>query len=183
MKTIRFFTIALLGLVVVSCHPSSSKINPQEYGFYDLTKGNENDVLINYAGNTLLVIHLSDIVLKHAESEPLRGHAAAFAESQRRIFNEYKKLATNRKIRLPKMFMQEQVNVIQMMKSKEGASLNKSFIRIVEAYNNAFGDSMEMAMQEKGAHGTVLEFARLVDAQQQAHQAETKELLKVLALR
>lgn len=177
MKTISFFTFALLGLVAVACNPSSSEPDPQKYGFYNLTRGNERDVLINYAGNTLLSIYLAEIVAEKAESERIRESAVVFADGHRRIYKELEKLAADRKVRLPQMFMQRQVDVMKMMRSKEGTALDKTFIQMVTAYDGAFGGQMEKALQEKSSDESVLEFARLVDSRRPAHQAEAKRSL------
>ena len=172
MKTIKYLVAAFVGLLLAAC----SQDQPVDSAFYDLTKGNEQEVLINYAANTLLSMYVAEIAAQNAGSEKVREFASSIAKDHREIYGELEKLAAGRNIRLPQMFMEKQAEVLKRMRAREGASADKAFVNIVAVYDRSFGKEMEQVMRGKAADEGMLEFARLVDAQRAAHQNKANML-------
>ena len=177
MKTIRYFTIAMASFLFVACQqtPKEEALQENNYRFEGLTVSDEVTILTNYSSNTLLSIQLADIAIQDATSEKVRALATKIAKDHRQLFGELERLAANFNMVLPAKLSEEQMETVDMLKSKSGAAFDRAYIDMVIAYHDAFSDKMEAIMKETSYEG-MLDFARLADSYHYVHTNEAKKL-------
>ncbi|MCB0579475.1 MAG: DUF4142 domain-containing protein [Phaeodactylibacter sp.] len=177
MKAIRYFAAFFAGLLLAACQqtPKEAAHQVNNYRFEGLTVADEADVLTNYAANTLLSIELSDVAVQDGFSEEVRALAATMAKDHRQLFGELEKLAANFDMALPAKLSDEQMEMVEMLKSKSGKALDETYVDMVISYHEAFSGKMEAIMKNTSYEG-MLDFARLVDSHHYVHLNEAKKL-------
>lgn len=173
----KYLAIALLGFLFVACQqtPKQEAHQENEYRFEGLMVEDEIDVLTSYAANTRLSIQLADAAVQDADSERVRTLASTMAKDHRQLYSELEELAAVYNMALPAGLSEEQMETLNMLKSKSGKEFDKTYIDMVLSYHNAFSDKMENIIKE-ATHESMMDFARLVDSHHYVHMNEAKAL-------
>lgn len=177
MRIFRYLAVFLAGFFLLACQqtPKQEAQQKNDYRFEGLTVSDEVDVLTNYAANTLLSIQLADIAVQNAEMEPVRSFATTIARDHRQLYYELEQLAANLNMALPARLSEEQKETVDLLKSKSGKELDKTYLDMVVGYHEAFSDKMENIIED-ATQESIMDFARLIDSHQYVHLNEAKKL-------
>jgi len=179
MKTIKYFTLLLTTLVLISCNNTpkqeAQEINEMKYENTRLAR--DADVLTSYASNTLLSIEMARIAKDQSNNSEVKALASEMLEDHKKLFGMLITEAANYDIILPENLSENQIEKVEDFKGLDGTAFNTYYLNSVTNYHETLEDGME-SMLKQTKYESLLDFGRMVDSQIFVHENRAKSLLE-----
>jgi putative membrane protein len=174
----RYFIAFILAAFLVSCEetPREEAQEINDFQFEDTRMADDSDILTRFAANALLSVQLSALATEQSDNPEVKAFATTMMADHQKIYDSLIVSTARFDIVLPAELSDQQQEMINTLKSKEGKAFDIAYLNAVVDYHSTLEGGME-SMIQKTNHDSLVDFARMVDSHIYIHQNEAKTML------